>query len=108
MQHAYGVVGHVAGRCAPLGSGQGLGHDSGAERARLPIRLPSGVCYWTVLDGDLAVVADADATPTRFHPSRQPATGPPRATPTRHPPAGDDEPVEKMDLLHITSAHWAE
>jgi integrase/recombinase XerD len=26
-----------------------------------PVRLPSGVRYWTVLDGDLAVVADADA-----------------------------------------------
>lgn len=26
-----------------------------------PVRLPSGVCYWTVLDEDLAVVVDADA-----------------------------------------------
>ena len=26
-----------------------------------PVRLPSGVRYWTVLDEDLAVVAEADA-----------------------------------------------
>src|SRR6478609_4329632 len=26
-----------------------------------PVRLPSGVRYWTVLDGDLAVVSEADA-----------------------------------------------
>jgi len=26
-----------------------------------PVRLPSGARYWTVLDDDLAVVAEADA-----------------------------------------------
>lgn len=39
----------------------GLGHGDGADVRAFPVRLPSGVCYWTVLDDDLAVVDVADA-----------------------------------------------
>jgi hypothetical protein len=36
------------------------GHESGVRRMRaFPVRLPSGVRYWTVLDEDLAVVDEA-------------------------------------------------
>ena len=37
-------------------------HEIGGMRVRaFPVRLPSGVRYWTVLDEDLAVVGEADA-----------------------------------------------
>src|SRR5680860_1685693 len=39
----------------------GLGHGDGADVRAFPVRLPSGVRYWTVLDDDLAVVDVADA-----------------------------------------------
>ncbi len=39
----------------------GLGHGDGADVRAFPVRLPSGVCYWTVVDDDLAVVDVADA-----------------------------------------------
>ena len=34
--------------------------SGGSKNASFPVRLPSGACYWTVLDEDLAVVAVAD------------------------------------------------
>lgn len=39
----------------------GPGLSDGADVRAFPVRLPSGVCYWTVLDDDLAVVEVADA-----------------------------------------------